>query len=303
MIIGTKGGIPLSLIIAKKVNNNIYILGDTRLTKYDKKEPVTKGVIKSLIVNSQLCVSFAGRIDYAISAVKELLSIKKYEEEYLIELFLKHHNCSNRETDFIVALGRPHIKIITIKDGNKTYGNNAWIGDYDAFNKFQGYFTRQLNLTPLPQNVMNIQVNEMSHYDESEMYSKMFNSLNEVNNDVAIQYVGDFIAPIIYDQEGFHFADYTNIITHPLDFSLIPLGSAIPFGNVEQGGYSISFTKSLHNDIPIVVIYILQAKLGIIFMSTDNGILEPNIYRNVTSLEFIKHVNTDFNIEIYTMFP
>ena len=50
------------------IHDSVFVAQN--LVVKEKKEPVTKGVIKSLIVNSQLCVSFAGRIDYAINAVK-----------------------------------------------------------------------------------------------------------------------------------------------------------------------------------------------------------------------------------------
>ncbi|SRR6266542_6581371 len=130
----------MSLIVARKQGNQLAIVSDTKLTypnediKGQKNNP-SEGVIKTVIINPNLCVSFAGDIDYAEKAIKELNNNHSIEET--IKILEKYHNRSDYKTEFLVCAGKPSPIIHKIKVNESKDVHSSWIGDIKAFSSFQ----------------------------------------------------------------------------------------------------------------------------------------------------------------------
>src|SRR5205814_2108714 len=98
------------------------------------------GVIKTVIVNPTLCVSFAGDIEPAEDAIKQIQATDDLERV----LTVVANSSKGNRTDFIVCTSKPDIKIFEIKNTVCIEVQHSWIGSANAFSRFQGYFNNQI---------------------------------------------------------------------------------------------------------------------------------------------------------------
>jgi hypothetical protein len=296
----------MSLVVARKYGKQILIVSDTRLSDaHGKKTSPTQGIIKSIIIDSNLCVSFAGIIDYADNALKSFRKMGINTDSFTrtVEHFFDWHIRSRKETDFVIAFGKPHYKIAEIKDGQCVEAVNSWIGDAKAFARFQGYFHNVLAAVPTPIDTANISlvyVPEPEEEGASDAYSQMLKAIMAVNTDTDMQYVGDFAVPVAYHKGGFQYMDYVYVLTNPINWDVMPEEFVLPFGTTEEGGYGFNFIGALDGNLPAM--YFLQGSLGILFTPKDGGLLQPIVIRSVGPIEFQEQVQADFGIEVRSMF-
>src|SRR5688500_18747112 len=130
----------MSLIVARKSENQLSIVSDTKLiypnheVKGLKSNP-SEGMIKSIIISPDICVSFAGNFDEAENAFKEIQAGESLDK--IMEILKRFHKLSNYKTEFLLCYGQPEPTIYKFK--NNEYGpvTSSWIGDQKAFNRFQ----------------------------------------------------------------------------------------------------------------------------------------------------------------------
>jgi hypothetical protein len=218
----------MSLVIARKHGEQIFIVSDTKLTDaYGKKIYPTQGIIKSIIVSPHFCLCFAGIADYADGALKSFRQLKIGADTFnqTVQHFFDWHTRVQEKTEFILAFGKPHYKIVEIKDGGFAETANSWIGDDKAFRKFQGYFNNAIQATPTPLNTATfsmVRMPEPQGEDNSNVYSRMLNSMMAVITDTDIKYVGDFAVVAAYDKDSFQYMDYAYVLTNPIRWDAMP---------------------------------------------------------------------------------
>lgn len=298
----------MSLIVARKHKNQIYIVGDTRVSVDDKilsteRFPPQYGIIKSIILNKNFCISFAGTIDYADEAIRvfQQRNISSFDDT--IKYFLDYHIYRNEEVEFILSFGVPDNEIVQIKDRKSNKVTNAWIGDHSAYEKFQQYKLEKTEQGNFDSQRMTMQVIEMPVINDEEIFTDMLIALKRVNEDVSIKTVGDFTTTVIYDKKGFRFSHHLDTVSHPLSFETFRVGQAVPFGTREQGGYAVSFTNAESEGLQVAIVYINQANLGIIYKSINKGILLPHIFKNFDLTTFAAKAEKEIGVTgIHTMF-
>lgn len=293
----------MSFIIARRFKQQFYVMGDTRLTQNGSRINPIFGVAKSIIIHPNLCISFAGVIDYADEAIRKFIKLENQSLQNATDFFLQFHNSINCKTDFIIAYGCPNYELVLIKDGHANSVDTAWIGDYDAFRKYQGYFLQQTTENRAPTNSFYELILECAPANNSptDIYSKMINSYFSLITDNNTFDVGDFVIPIANDSDGFRFMDYFFTITAPIDFTAMPAEFDVPLGNAREGGYTLSVTGATYCNQRIPVLYILQPFIGILYLPNDNGIYRPIIFKSFTPNDFISKVKELYNIDIHTL--
>jgi len=96
----------MSLIVARKFEDQLCIVSDTKLThpNHEVKGLKTKpsdGVVKTVIINTRVCISFAGDIDDAELALKHINPDDSIDR--VIETLTFYHKKSAYKTEFILC--------------------------------------------------------------------------------------------------------------------------------------------------------------------------------------------------------
>jgi tetratricopeptide (TPR) repeat protein len=305
----------MSLIVARRFRDKFIIIGDTRITympiekSTNLKEglrDIEEGLIKSVIVNSNLCISIAGDIDYAGEALQEIGTGKGKNE--VLEIVEKIHHKSRLpksyqtdDTSFLVCFGYPIFEMYAVKDGKTEAVQVGWIGSYSAFNKYQSYFHR-------PSESQNAQVTHTflkahklpDEFDQEKqkIYSSMLDSMHEVIEDESITDVGGFAIPIIYESNSFRYTSYVNSYRKPLDFDSEKFG-VINWGGAAEGSYTLNLAGSSK---AMIAIHFHQGSLGIIYKREDNKLLSPIIHSGLDEIDFADKLKAEFGMNLTFQF-
>lgn len=302
----------MSLIVVRKAENQLCIVSDTKLSYPDaeikglKNQP-GEGVVKSVIVNANICISFAGEMHYAAQAITEINSDHSIDQ--IIECLTRYHIASAHKTEFILCYGNPNLTIYKFK--NNEYGPvaSAWIGDQRAFNQFQENMngdaktkqekekrpTKKQDSTFPATNKPVFSVEAMNLSMEASIpkyFSKMSAAMDQVIEDGNIDSVGGFKVNVIY-KEKFYYNIYTKMYRG--QFAIVGQGShTIGHGGADEGGYSLNFFGA-SNDYKSLAIHLRQAKLGIVYNRENNGLLFPRLYK-MDEVDFIDLVKEQYQL-------
>jgi hypothetical protein len=297
----------VSLIIARQSGPHLLILGDTHLTDPVRNGPCNlQGIIKTRIFKDTLCVSFAGRLDWAEIAFQELSSCSPDDltADRVAELLERIHGQSSRSTDFLVATARPEPKLIEVKNGRALEVVTSWLGSAPAFERFQGFSTGALTPIPRPANTAAMDALRLPEGKPSEPnpeYGRLFTALRMVIEDASLPEVGGFVVPVGLHHGRFEYMDYGSILTHPIRFDLLPEEYVtLPAGTAAQGGYSFGFMGDQRSSVHGLAIYILQGRYGVTF-TPHEGLLRPSAFRDTSSLDFEDAVTAQVGLEIRSL--
>ena len=240
----------MSLIIARKIENAIIILGDTKLTYKDeieRKRPLY-GTIKIIRQSEKVAIAFAGDNYFAHLAFQK---ITPNSDINVIKLILhKSHLDSGQKVDYIIASLNPN-NIFEVKNGKIEKVNQSWIGSVEGFSKFQMYTQKENTITP---DLTTMKVKEIPKYltsKSSEIYSKLFDAMLDVVNDESIPEVGGFVIPLVSEGFKFKFPTYVDVFRKPLEAEEIAINATVSFGNASIGSYILNFWGGNNNCIAI----------------------------------------------------
>lgn len=301
----------MSLIVAHSFGKAIYIVSDTKLTHaYGGKIPPTEGVLKSTILSPNICVSFAGQDGFADEALQSYSSGSHKLEHFdqIVSHFLEWHRKAERLTDFIIAFGSPYYSLVEIKEGVGREVTNSWIGDQSAFEKFQQHYHQHITPSKPPLGVAALKCTYVPEGDESDTlrYNQLLESMKAVVADSEIRNVGDFAIAVGYDKHRFRYIDYVDVLTHQIDFDLLPQEkdgwAAIPFGTTEQGGYAFNFMSAIDEN-SLAAMFFLQGNVGLVFKSSNGGLLRPlSAIKEISPLDFVEKVQAEHGVHLGCMF-
>jgi hypothetical protein len=294
----------MSLIVARKEGSQIAIVSDTKLTyphheiKGQKENP-TEGAIKTIILTDDLCVSFAGEIEYAENAFMEIGERKNIDE--VIGILHRYHNISNQKTEFLVCSGNPESLIHKIKNGESKEVNSSWIGDSVAFNSFQASMLgtkkpKESVKTSQSQSKAGIVITEMNLSFEVDMqvqlFSKMSSAMDKVIEDGNVDSVGGFRVTVVY-KEKFDFVKYGKFYRGNVE--LFGSGShLIAHGSANEGAYSINFIGA-SSDHKTVALHVRQGNFGLVYTRNNSGLLRPKLLPQ-DEVDFIDYVKDKYDL-------
>ena len=251
----------MTLIVCRQIKEKIYIVSDSKVTDKNavRNNPLS-GNLKCLILNPYLSLCFAGNIYYAEKILELFYNNKILNLQQLVLECLKVNIESNNETDFIIAsLENGNNMIIKIsKKTAQQNQQNAWIGNSQAFSKFQEYYH--------------------SIKSDKKESSKINQAFKSVIENERIENVSDFCLSIetIYQKE---IKKYCFIYEMSAEVSYAPAtitltnsnqSEIIPFGSPEKGAFIALYMRSFNLLKPAIAIHFPEGKFGVLFCPAIN---------------------------------
>lgn len=279
----------MTLVVARKIKDNIRIFSDTKRSDVsDVLKGVKRNILKTIILNEEICVSFAGRIGWATNAICQLRKTSLSVDE--VQNYLLRQNIESvDEVDFIVASLSREPSITKISGGIVESGlDQCWIGNKDAFNTFQKHFHSIKN-----PNIDGISKDQVEISNTLYRMKVAFERLVEQgkHSDVGEIYIETASLPT-----GFCY------IPRSISFS----GSKEIFPNVSGGpkeyfaslgSYTYSILTPESSGIGIIGVHYYPGEVGIL-LSCCNSDKSPIIYENVTEDQFIFIVSSKHSMTL-----
>ena len=233
----------MSFIYAHKISGKVRVLSDTKIyvgpnykqqLEHKLKMPevhniIKFGMIKTVIYKNNIAISSAGHIEVFNELLKELYENNLDNIDNILDIALTIHNEHNNNTDFIITTDND---IYSIKNNKIEKSETAWIGDSDAFNKFQ-----ELKLTT-PQKTITV-ITEDENYEENDEYSRVDDSFKYIVNERLFETVGGIPIICFYANDKFQYEECYSVSTGYNFKQVLKHGEPIVFQhNVEDGGFS-----------------------------------------------------------------
>lgn len=277
----------MSLVVAKSGNNRIHIFSDSKVTdKYAIKRGYLHGALKTVIINEYLCVSFAGAVGFGQSAIKKI-AWEKYNIDQLCDYLLNIHNQSKGETDFLVATLTPNslYKIASGKIDNPE--SSCWIGDHDAFAKFQQY-SHTSNITT--------SVNSDSEYWVS--LAKAGLAMQQVIDDPKVPSVDELLVHVASMDGKFEYMGYGRMISsRPQIIPASPLGEwhTLRVGGAAEGGFTYQILTPIKAGVGAMCVHFSQGNLGALFYPAKYD--KPIVFSNTSIQQLIIKIKEQYDID------
>lgn len=302
--------IQMTLVVARKIGNQVIINSDTRLTypKVDQHDPDPKriqhhrpseGVVKTVNLTPDVNLSFAGDVSVAEKVLSHFPGKIGDRVEFDLNNLIGHlhylHIDSGQETDFILSIGdaQPsHTKIIAIKDGSVSDVHAAWIGSHDAFQIYQKTFIELSDKSKLKEcltqhSSVQVFVAEMPTNDEelNEVYTRSHFAMRDVILGEKVADVGGFVISSVFNGYSFKYCGYFEC--YPIGFGrthVLSKGvSTIPLGSNKEGSFAVSVGGMNIYRLPI---YFPHGCFGMIYSREQSALMEPTPFYDVTAENF-----------------
>lgn len=278
----------MTLVVGRITQGGIRVDSDSRITDpniVSNKNSIFSGLLKTIILNPSISVSYAGGVETAQKAIETLYNLKNFEINTIKSLLLKINIESGNETDFLIASLENQPLLYKISNGKIEPSNSFhWIGDIDAFNLFQREF--------LP----NLKSIDAKHI--SSIHSDAFDKV--IEND-KIESVGGFHITVHRTKFGLEYLFKMQIMSgQPTSVTLTNNeAKPIPFGNAQTGAFSFSYLKSDNPYLPAIGIHFPMGNFGTLYYPKITR--EIIFYKNVNGFEFAEKVKNEHNIKLSGM--
>jgi len=256
----------MSLIVARKYQDRLYIVGDTRLNnpdnlnRVDLVAPAAYSQIKTVIINPHICVSFAGDKEPAQEAPQACRRFN-YRMHDMLDYLLAVNKATEHATEFIVCASLPPFYLYEIKNGEKRPVEATWIGLQKGFNIFQQHFHSALG---------------NDHLSDMEKAMKAVIESNVLG-------VNGFLITVDNLRGQFFYKNYIETYFPPRTYSG-PGMHVITYGTVQEGGYTVHILPGDH--INVLAVHVPQNRMGLIYTLQNTGFLEPEVFKDVDEHEF-----------------
>jgi len=309
-VLTQKWWIQMTLIVARKLGNQIIINSDTRLTypKVDQYDPDPKriqhhrpseGVVKTVNLTPDVNLSFAGDVSVAEKVLSHFSGKIGDRVEFNINNLIGHlhylHLESGKETDFILSIGdsQPsHTKVIAIKDGNVSDVYAAWIGSHDAFQIYQKTFIELTDKSKLNERFTQHSSTQIfaaamptNNEELNEVYTRSHFAMRDVVLGEQVADVGGFVISSVFNGHSFKYCGYFEC--YPIGFGrthVLPKGgSMIPLGSNQEGSFAVSVGGMNTYRLPI---YFPHGCFGMIYSREQSALMEPTPFYDVTADSF-----------------
>lgn len=235
----------MSLIYAYKTKSGISVLSDTKATIESNHLSILKkllteeeygyylklGVIKTIIYKCNITISSAGYLEHFNELLANLYEKSILDFKYIVNEALYIHNKYNHDTNFIITSEN---SIFEIKNGIAKEVLNSWIGDYEAFSKFQ-----ELRLNSKQPDI--VFIDETSVEDKEDAYydSTIYDSFEYIVKNRIFNTVGGFIVKCtLIDGKYIFLGSYGIFSGFDFKQKLLPNEGVVFSNNIEDGGFS-----------------------------------------------------------------
>lgn len=240
----------MTLIVAKKVAGNIFILADTLLTDPKKIIQEWHLVTPKILIFDNVAIAFAGVIEPVLNEWGLLPSDLTLDEAK--EACLKMKGRYKNQIDFLIVRFSD-VSLFQFQNNQFQVVEHAWIGNNDAFSKFQSHTLSILN--PIANEVSDVKLSLVwlpsKNEDFNRVYGRSLCAFLKLLSSSTENYIGGFVVPFLVTSEVARFGSYawmnTNIgatsellsqtadVWHTVDFKLF---------SAKSGAFSIELLGS-----------------------------------------------------------
>lgn len=256
----------MSFLFARKTEEYFYILSDTKINCSEIKENLQKrigskkekllenyGIIKNVIINSNLCIGCAGIIEYFNELLEYVEKNKIIDIELIKERALEIHKKYNQNTDFIILyVKNSERSLFVIKDNRIEKTDFCWIGVKECFNLFQKIRHDKDFIKSNYDTDFSKDFNEM--YNDKKSFEKVLKS------NVSPDDVGKYYIDCTYIKGGFNYMERSEFFA-PSEQIIQPNEAINFYDTIENGG--CAYISSCENNN--YSIYYEQIKTKIVF--------------------------------------
>jgi hypothetical protein len=280
----------MSLVVAKIIGTYIQIESDSKLTAEDQihKNPYLFGALKTIIVNNNICISFAGLVnDYLKTALEYIFKLQQVNATLSITdtlgILMDTHNKSNHETDFIIGhQNGKNPELIKIQKGTVCRNSkDFWIGDIDGFNAFQKAF---------------LSVSMKKELSNEEKSALMYEAFAKVINDETIESVDGLIVGALSSNGYFEYKNGINLDIHTITTIKPKEKKVLPFGSAADGSFGLAYFSSEKDSPHAIAIYFPHGKMGILYAPQLS--LQKLFIKDVSDNEFLDLIYKEHGIKL-----
>ena len=274
----------MTLVVGRITQGGIRVDSDSRITDPNiasNRNNIFSGLLKTIILNPNISVSYAGAVDTAQKAIEQLYQLEKFEINEIKKILLKINSESDCETDFLIASLENQPLLYKISDNKIDVSNTfQWIGDIEGFNLFQKEF------------FPNLKSQDPKHI--SSVHSSAFDKV--IEND-KVKSVGGFHITVHRTNFGLEYLFKMTLKMGRSETMRLKQGSnIIPWGNAGTGTFSSSYLKSDNPFRPAIGIHFPIGNFGTLYFPLLSR--KIIIYKDVNGFEFAEKVKSDYEIKL-----
>lgn len=278
----------MTLIVAKKIGVHIQINSDAKKTDLSNVlRGIECSILKTVIINKNLCVSFAGRIGQALSAIEQIYKNNLSFDE-VKALLLQENKNGNDETDFIIGNLDPISSLTKISGGYILENlDQCWIGNKQAYESYAHSFCKWLQSF--------VGTKDEAEADVAAIVCSMHFAFNDLVASQTHSDVGQFVIEVANSSNEFAYTPQS--IAHPGSLDIDPSAVAdLQEYFRAKGSYGYSIIPPESPGIGAIGVYFSQASLGILLY--PGKCEKPKIYRDVNNQKFMDSVLTDYGFRL-----
>ena len=281
----------MSLVVAQKTADGPRIVSDTRVMHADHRRPSVKaGVLKTIVARRNLTVCFAGEVALGLDSIRELaeaLDGEKVDNTDGLLNMLHERASETGSVEFLIATAMPDSRLARVRpDSIEKDLPTAWIGDIDAFERFQA---ARFEPDPI------VELMGDSVPQSVKVMRALQRAMQTVIDDSAVRSVDDFCVSIANRPTGFEYLESTfihvgrEILIRPGDDVVSSMAQP-----VDEGGYAVSIVEPAQPGTPALGLCFPQARLGMLYLplKSDHAL----IIRDVSPNDFPRIVLERFGV-------
>ena len=277
----------MTLVVGRITQGGLRLDCDSKITDPNiapNQNHIFSGVLKTIIVNPNICFSYAGDVEYAQEAIENIYKLTNPTVESLKKELLNIHKTSDGETDFLIGSLEQQPLLYKISKAKIEVSNSfQWIGDIEGFSLFQKEFLPKIKSTD-PKHI-------------SSVHSEAFKKVVESN----IESIGGFHLTAHRTKVGLEYMMKMEIQPGRPTSVTVTSGEMkkLPLGNAEIGAYSYSYLKSSNPYKPAIGIHFPMTDLGTLYYPKISR--KIIFFRNMNPFEFKKSVKEKYKIDLTGM--
>lgn len=276
----------MTLVVARLINNEIFVVADTKFTIPQEKKPLSSrrnvitqaeqyfGGLKVIILFPGLFVAFANEISFAKDAIEKIYDkkINLINKDQTIDYFFDRHCRSQYQTDFIIGFicssdNNPENfekEIVKISEGHIERGKNVvYIGDKDAFTKFQSYSLLKELKHPSPNFTLR-RLGKESNPDFQQNLVNSIHAIDQVIRDLEIPTVDGVCTTLTSENDEFRYMESVEFFGKPIPIKKEP-SSPVYFGGAAEGSDNRHIGAYLVPGVGIFSVFLDSGKFGVIY--------------------------------------
>ncbi len=294
----------MTLVVARVEKGHLAIAADTMLSAHETSLPMQEWALKSICLPGGICVSYSGSPELAAKAFRDFRERYPLGANHAETVAFFEASSASANNDYIVAFA-DRARVVTIRDGHRTGGisKTHWIGDKDAYERFQEYQHRRGR-----QHEQGRAVNAALFADEmtGSPASDLYAIIRNVVRDPDFLSVGGFVTVLSNREIGFRFSVYSDVLFDwPMELDknqfIQPTDKFDLRSSGENDRYSVSQISPGYYNMNAVAFYVLKGRLLFAFYEIQGGGTTCAIFKNVEPHRIAVTLNEKFGFPFNAM--